>query len=163
MLSPPLTPLAAATLHVCRSPERILVVGCGDGEAVLFLAREFPRARVRGVEASAAMVRKATARVGLDPEGRVAFKLGRATNLPYPDEFFDLVAQLDTRPSTAEIARVLRPDGYLILVRSRRARGPLRDLTGRLGWRLARRGIEPVEAAAAGDGNFFVGRFGKGG
>lgn len=163
MSSPPLTPLAAATLHVYPAPERVLVIDCGDGEAVLFIAREFPTARVRGVDASEAMVRKATARVGLDPEGRVAFKLGRAAALPYPDNFFDLIAQLDARPSTGEIARVLRPGGYLILARSRRAPGPFSDTPRRLGRRLARHGIKQVEAAEAGDGNFFVGRFGDGG
>ncbi len=161
--SPPLTPLAAAALRVGRSPERVLVVDCGDGEAALFLAREFPRARVRGVDASEAMVRKATARVGLDPEGRVAFKVGNAAALPYPDDFFDLIAQLDARPSAGEIARVLRPGGYLILARSGRPRGPLRETPGRLRRQLARHNIEQVEVADAGDGNFFVGRLGGGG
>ncbi len=161
--SPPLTPLAAAALRVNRSPERVLVVGCGDGEAALFLAREFPRARVRGVDTSEALIRKATARVGLDPEGRVAFKAGRAAALPYPDDFFDLVAQLDARPSAVEIARVLRPGGYLILARSSRPRGPFRETAARLRRRLARHGVEQVEAAEAGDGNFFVGRLGDGG
>jgi SAM-dependent methyltransferase len=161
--SPPLTPLAAAALRVDRSPERVLVVGCGDGEAALFLAREFPRARVRGVDASELMVRKAIARVGLDPEGRIAFKVGRAAALPYPNDFFDLIAQLDARPSAGEIARVLRPGGYLIFARSRRPRGPFRETPERLRRRLARHAIELIEAADAGDGNFFVGRLGEGG
>src|SRR5262245_55135777 len=90
--SPPLTPRAAAVLHV-REPERALVVGCGDGEAVLLLAREFPAARVRGVDPSPQLIGAASARVGLDPEGRVAFKVGKRRSLPYPDEHFDLVAE----------------------------------------------------------------------
>ena len=64
---------------------------------------------MRGVDRSEAAVRAATARVGLDPEGRVAFKQGRPRSLPYPDDLFDLVAQVDGRPPVAEIARVLRP------------------------------------------------------
>src|SRR5690348_18492756 len=37
--------LAAAVLRVPRDPERVLEIGCGEGDGVLFLAREFPRAR----------------------------------------------------------------------------------------------------------------------
>lgn len=123
MPDPALTRLAKAVLHV-HAPERVLVVGCGDGEPVLFLAREFPSARVRGVERSADLVRAAGARVGLDPEGRVAFKLAKPRRLPFPDAFFDLVVVFDGRPAAAEIARVLRPDGRLIVSRPP-ARGPI--------------------------------------
>ncbi|HET6997234.1 MAG TPA: class I SAM-dependent methyltransferase [Solirubrobacterales bacterium] len=158
MSTPPLTPLAAAALRVVPAPERVLEIECGDGDGALFLAREFPAARVRGVDRSAERVRAATARVGLDPEGRVAFKVGRPGALPYPDDFFDLVAQVDGRPAAAEIARVLRPGGQLLLVRS----SDPEPTAGLSGWllrrRLRRRGIELLETAAAGDGSFSVAR-----
>ena len=51
-----LAPLAAAVLDVSPSPERVLDVGCGTGEGTLFLAREFPQARVRGVDISEEMI-----------------------------------------------------------------------------------------------------------
>jgi ubiquinone/menaquinone biosynthesis C-methylase UbiE len=138
------------------------VVECGEGDAVLLLAREFPAARVRGVDSSAERVRRASARVGLDPEGRVAFKAGRPRGLPYPDGFFDLVAQVDGRPAPAEIARVLRAGGELILVRTRPARiaADARERLLRRG--LKRHGIAAVEAGEAGNGKFFVGRLGSG-
>jgi ubiquinone/menaquinone biosynthesis C-methylase UbiE len=154
--APPLTPLAAAVLRVKPLPERVLEVECGDGDATLFLAREFPSARVRGVDRSADRIRVATARVGLDPEGRVAFKVGNRRTLPYPDDFFDLVAALDGRPPVAETARVLGPGGHLILARSRGATEGLGS--GLLRWRLRRHGIELGEATVAGDGSFSVGR-----
>jgi ubiquinone/menaquinone biosynthesis C-methylase UbiE len=158
MPSPPLTPLAAAALHVAPAPERILEVECGDGDGALFLAREFPAARVRGVDRSGTRVRAATGRIGLDPEGRIAFKAGRPGALPYPDDFFDLVAQLDGRPAVAELARVLRPGGQLILARSH-GPGAATGFGARLlRWRLAGAGIDVREAAAAGDGSFSVGR-----
>lgn len=141
-----------------RAPERVLAVAADEGEAALFLAREFPAARVRGLDRSRRRSRAAAERVGLDPEGRVAFKVGAPGSLPYPDAFFDLVAVVDGRPDAAEIARVLRPGGYLILARTRARRLPL-GLGSRSPWRrLGRRGVELLESAAAGDGSFSVGR-----
>jgi ubiquinone/menaquinone biosynthesis C-methylase UbiE len=157
MSVPPLTPLAAAVLHVGR-PERILVVECGEGDGALFLAREFPAARVRGVDRSEQAVRRATARTGLDPEGRIAFKTGTPRSLPFPDDHFDLVAFLDARPSPGETVRVLRPDAFLVLAHSNRSRPPSGVADRLLGWRLRRRAIEPLWSDAAGDGSFSVAR-----
>ncbi len=158
MSTPPLTPLAAATLRIAPPPERVLEVECGDGDGALFLAREFPAARVRGVDRAEERVRAATARVGLDPEGRIAFKAGRPRSLPYPDDFFDLVVQAHGRPAAAELTRVLRPGGHLILV-SLDQPGDSEGLGARLlRRRLARRGIELLERDRAGTGSFSVGR-----
>lgn len=154
--SPSLTPLAAAALRV-GSPERILQVQCGAGEGALFLAREFPVARVRGVDADERAIRVASARVGLDPEGRVAFKVGRPRSLPYPDDLFDLVAVLDAPVAVAEVTRVLRPGGHLIVASTDRRRAP-RGPRGRLArWRRNRR-FASVASGEAGDGSFSVGR-----
>jgi len=158
MQSPPLTPLAAAVLHVGPAPERVLEIECGAGDGALFLAREYPAARVRGVDRSEENVRAATARVGLDPEGRVAFKPGAPRSLPYPDDFFDLVVEIDGRPRLGEAARVLRPGGHLILVRSNAGEPPGAFGAWRLRRGLAGAGIELVESADAGDGSFSVGR-----
>ena len=153
--SPPLTPLAAAVLHV-GEPERILEVECGEGEGALFLAREFPSARVRAVDRSERAVRRAAARVGLDPEGRIAFKQGTPKHLPFPDDHFDLVASLDAGPAPREAARVLRAGGFLVLAETRRPGAPT-GLRGRLlNWRLSRLGFEPIWAQPAGDGSFSV-------
>lgn len=112
-----LTRLATAVLDV-PAPERALVFGFGEGEPVLFLAREFPSARVRGADPSAKRVRAASARVGLDPEGRVAFKHAQPGGLPFPDAFFDLVVIFEGRPRPGEIARVMRPGASLIIAPS---------------------------------------------
>jgi ubiquinone/menaquinone biosynthesis C-methylase UbiE len=121
------------------APERALVCGCGDGEPVLFLAREFPSARVRGVDQSSEQVRAASTRVGLDPEGRVAFKRSTRRRLPFPDEFFDLVVVFEGRPAPREIARVMRPDGHLILASS-----PPSGRLGEIRQRLWRRRLPQV-------------------
>ncbi len=160
--TPLLTPLAAAVLHV-GDPERILEVECGEGEGALFLAREFPSARVRGIDADAGAIRRARARVGLDPEGRIAFKHGGPRSLPFPSDHFDLLVALDARPSAGEAARVLRPGGFLALAAGHRP-SPLGGLGGRLyRWRQGRLGFEPIWEEAAGDGSFSVARLRGGG
>jgi SAM-dependent methyltransferase len=158
--APPLTPLAAAVLLV-GEPERILVVQCGEGDGALFLSREFPRAGVRGVDSDEAAIRRASARVGLDPEGRVAFKAGGPRKLPFPEDLFDLVALVDAEPPP-DAARVLRPGGYLIVARTG-GRAP-EGLGARLNaWRLERAGIEPIREEVAGSGSFSVARRRAGG
>lgn len=139
MPTPSLIALAAAVLHVPERPERVLEIGCGHGEAVLFLAREYPSARVRGVDASAEAIREAVSRIGLDPEGRVAFKQGKSRALPFPDGFFDLVSQAGGTLHPGEIARVLRPNGYLVVI------GRWRWLD----WRLGGYRFVPVEGGEA--------------
>ncbi|HSS41897.1 MAG TPA: class I SAM-dependent methyltransferase [Solirubrobacterales bacterium] len=162
MPSPPLTPLAAAVLHV-GGPERILLLECGEGEGALFLAREFPSARVRGIDRSAGAIRRSSSRVGLDPEGRIAFKQGSPGSIPFPDDHFDLLAALDARPAPAEAARVLRPGGFLALAVTR-GEDPLGGFAGAVRRRrLGRRGFEPIWTEAAGEGSFSILRLRGGG
>ena len=153
-----LAPLAAAVLEVSPSPERVLDVGCGTGAGTLFLAREFPQARIRGVDISEEMVDRAVAKVGLDPEGRVAFRVGDAAALPYPDESFDLVAQLNMPPFFDQLSRVLRPGGFVIVAASWGDSTPFYTPEKLLTWKFRQRGVEPVASGNAGAGTFYVGR-----
>jgi ubiquinone/menaquinone biosynthesis C-methylase UbiE len=160
--SPLLTPLAAAVLHV-GDPERILQVECGEGDGVLFLAREFPSARIRGIDGSEEAIHRAGARIGLDPEGRVAFKHGGPRSLPFPAEHFDLLAAVDAGPSSAEAARVLRPGGFLALASKGATAAPPGWRGKLLRRRLARLGFESIWSEAAGEGSFSVLRLRGGG
>jgi ubiquinone/menaquinone biosynthesis C-methylase UbiE len=142
-------------------PERILQIECGDGDGVLFLAREFPSARIRGVDSSAQAVRQAGARIGLDPEGRVAFKQGTPRSLPFPADHFDLLTAVDASPRPSEASRVLRPGGFLVLAATRATSTGRRDRLRRR--RLARHGFESIWTEAAGEGSFSVLRLRGGG
>lgn len=153
-----LAPLAAALLHVRPEPERALDLGTGLGDAALLVAREFPHARVRGVDLSEEMVRRAQARIGLDPEGRVAFRVADASSLPYEDDSFDLVAQLNMPPFFAEIARVLRPGGHAVLAASWGAGTPFYTPEAVLRRGFERRGLEKTADGEAGHGTYFVAR-----
>lgn len=158
-----LAPLAAAVLHVDRAPERVLDVGCGTGAGSLFLTREFPQARVRGVDLSEEMIATAVSKVGLEPEGRIAFKVGDAAALPYLDDSFDLVAQLNMPPFFGELVRVLRPGGTVIVASSWGPRTPFYTRPRVLRWKFLQRGVEQVAYGEAGAGTFYVGRLTGGG
>jgi ubiquinone/menaquinone biosynthesis C-methylase UbiE len=146
-----LTCLAGAVLHVQGVPERVLEIECGGGDGALFLSREYPAGRVRGVDRSRRSVAAAVARIGLDPEGRVAFKTGTPRSLPFPDDHFDLVVQARGRLHPRELVRVLRTGGHLILVGDR---GPLAAA------RLRRRGLTAVICGEAAGEPFYVARLG---
>ena len=150
-----LAPLAAALLHV-PEPERALEIGTGLGDGALLIAREFPTARVRGIDLSEEMIRRATDRVGLDPSGRIAFRVADASSLPYEDDSFDLVAQLNVPPFFAEIARVLRPGGAAVVAASWGAATPFYTPESVLRRGFGRHGLTAGESDAAGRGTYFV-------
>ena len=153
-----LAPLAAGLLHVHPEPERALDIGTGLGDGALLVAREFPHARVRGVDFSEEMIRRAQARIGLDPEGRVAFKVADAANLPYDEDSFDLVTQLNVPPFFAEIGRVLRPGGFALIAASWGPQTPFYTPDPVLRRGLRRAGLEPLESGEAGKGTYFLAR-----
>jgi SAM-dependent methyltransferase len=96
---------------------RILDAGCGAGP--LFAALRERGAVVTGVDASAGMLELARRRLGTDADLRVVDLAGP---LPFPDDTFDdVIASLvlhyleDWGPTLAEIRRVLKPGGRLLV------------------------------------------------
>jgi ubiquinone/menaquinone biosynthesis C-methylase UbiE len=95
--------------------EAFLDAGCGDGRYLAALAAELP-ARRAGVDISERIVETARRRVDAD------FRQGNLEALPFADGEFDLVLcsqaiehVLDADAAVAELARVLRPNGTLII------------------------------------------------
>ncbi|MDP9187933.1 MAG: class I SAM-dependent methyltransferase [Actinomycetota bacterium] len=153
-----LAALAAALLHVAPEPERALDIGTGTGAGALLVAREFPRARVRGVDLSEEMIRRAQGRIGLDPEGRVAFRVADAASLPYEDESFDLLTLVNVPPFFAEMARVLRPEGHAVVVATLGAATPFYTPESVLRRGFERKGLVHVHSGAVHEGTYFVAR-----
>jgi ubiquinone/menaquinone biosynthesis C-methylase UbiE len=100
----------------------VLDVGCGTGDDARALsARVGPSGRVVGIDNSAEMVREAKARSeGTDLP--VEFHRMAVTELDFPDESFDsihtervLVHVHDGASAVAEMARLLRPGGRLVM------------------------------------------------
>lgn len=151
-----LAALAAAVPGLATQPERVLDLGCGTGAGTLFLAREFPHASIRGLDLSPNMVRKARDRIGLDPEGRVAFRQGDASRLPYGDGSFDLVTQVNMPVFFREISRVLRPGGTAIVVHSLGRNTPFSTPDRTLASKFRRVGLEPSGSGGAGAGTWYA-------
>ncbi len=106
-------------------------VGTGPGHLLLALARQRPDARLTGMDVAPEMVRLADVRVqdaGLS--GRVEVVVADVAALPLPDRCADVVTATmtahhwpDLTAGVAEIARVLRPAGLLVVI-DRRGTGP---------------------------------------
>jgi demethylmenaquinone methyltransferase/2-methoxy-6-polyprenyl-1,4-benzoquinol methylase len=102
--------------------ERILDFGCGTGDLSRLAARQFPRARVLGLDFTSAMVAAARRRTLADRGGgRVDYARGTARRLPVPDAAVDVVMSafvvrnlVDLPGVLREAHRVLRPRGALL-------------------------------------------------
>ncbi len=118
-----LLPLLRAAVAGTPGP-RVLDVATGTARVPLLLAAQpwFDGA-IDGLDLTPAMLARARAKIGAAGlEARVALRQGDASNLPWPDETFDLVISLEAleffprpRRALAEIARVLRPGGVLVV------------------------------------------------
>jgi ubiquinone/menaquinone biosynthesis C-methylase UbiE len=153
-----LAALAAAVAHLESPPASALDLGTGTGAGALWLAREFPDARVTGLDISEAMIERAKAKVPDELSDRVDFLVGDAERLPFTDGSLDLVAQISVPVFFDEVARVLAPRGYVVVVSSLGLKTPFHtpERTLREGFR--RRRIQTVATGAEGPGTFFLGR-----
>jgi SAM-dependent methyltransferase len=100
--------------------QRVLDVGCGGGQEMIPFCR-------LGAACIGIDILPASASFGRDmfrtyhPGGRVLFATAMAEQLPFADDTFDLVLcrvaipYTDNRRAMAEIGRVLRPGGVLLL------------------------------------------------
>jgi SAM-dependent methyltransferase len=115
------------------SGEQVLDIGCGTGTLAVAAARAAPGVRVTGLDADASILaraRKRAAGAGVE----IGFDEGRSTALPYADASFDLVLSTlffhhlpddAKRESAAELSRVLRPEGRLVVGDLGRPQDPL--------------------------------------
>ena len=105
------------------SGQDVLDVGCGTGTLAVAAARAAPDLRVTGLDADASILARARGRAasaGLE----IGFDEGMSTELPYANASFDLVLSTlffhhlgdgAKRRTAAELVRVLRPGGRLVV------------------------------------------------
>ena len=109
--------LDAAHPRGSRAPH-VLDIGCGNGALLAALGSRI--ASGVGVDASAAMIAQANGRAGLHPA--LSFLTLDGPRLPFADASFDVVTSflsfryLDWDPMLAEMRRVLRPGGRILVV-----------------------------------------------
>jgi ubiquinone/menaquinone biosynthesis C-methylase UbiE len=108
---------ATASRIAVAADARLLDVGCGTGALLRRLCARQPKLRCSGLDPSTAMLDRARREL---PDADL--KQGFAESLPWPDGTFDLVASCnafhffsDPAQALREMARVLRPDGSLII------------------------------------------------
>ena len=102
----------------------ILDVGCGGGRTIEKLAAMSADAVVHGVDYAAGSVAASCARnAELIKKGRVEIHRASVSQLPFPDNRFDLVTAVETQyywpdlpNDMREILRVLKPGGSLIVI-----------------------------------------------
>ncbi|MDQ5808622.1 MAG: methyltransferase domain-containing protein [Actinomycetota bacterium] len=113
--------------------EEVLDVGCGTGTLAVAAARSAPGVRITGLDADGSILAKARRRAA-DADADIRFDEAMADALPYRDASFDVI--LSTlffhhlpdgvkRDTTAELVRVLRPGGRLVVADVGRPQDPL--------------------------------------
>ena len=113
-----------ADLARLQPGDAVLDVGCGTGTLAMEVARRLGRAgRVAGIDPGTEQIARARAKAARR-NAPIEFQIGVIEQLPFPDQTFDVVfstlmmhhlpAPLK-RQGLAEIARVLKPGGRLVI------------------------------------------------
>jgi ubiquinone/menaquinone biosynthesis C-methylase UbiE len=113
-----------ATLARIQPGEQVLDVGCGTGTLAMEVARRVGRAgRVAGIDPGTEQIARARRSAARRPVP-IEFQIGVIEQLAFPDQTFDVVLSTlmmhhlpDSlkRQGLAEIARVLKPGGRLVI------------------------------------------------
>ena len=143
-------PSASGRLHV-------LDLGTGTGQAAFLLRERLPLAEIDAVDASPAMIEQARRKLR---DERIRFAVADGADLPFADASFDLVVCLCVQPFYGELARVVRPGGWVVFAYALGPETPIYFRPAELERGLRRVGFAEVRTGAAGRGEWTAARRG---
>lgn len=133
-------------------PEAVLDLGCGTGQLTQRLGEQFPEAAVVGADLSDGMLERAAERADADETGADlgGFVRADAQRLPLATGSFDVITCTesfhwydDQQAAVAELSRILRPGGRLVIASIATVTGFADDAIQRA-TELAGRPIRPI-------------------
>jgi ubiquinone/menaquinone biosynthesis C-methylase UbiE len=147
----------AVSLLKVQEADRVLEIGFGPGWTIEQVAALTTAGLVAGVDHSQTMVQLATERnAAAVREERVALQHGSALALPYEAESFTKVLAINSLhhwphplAGLREARRVLKPDGFVLIVeqpRSATSEDGLRELTQNLAEQVANAGFRHIRS-----------------
>jgi trans-aconitate 2-methyltransferase len=104
-----------------KGNERVLDIGCGDGEITAAIAQRVPRGFAVGIDSSKEMIDLASRRFPSEHYPNIAFLLKDAKALDFPEEFDAVFSNaclhwvIDHQPVLAGIRSCLKPSGRVLL------------------------------------------------
>jgi ubiquinone/menaquinone biosynthesis C-methylase UbiE len=126
-----------ADLVQSGAPERVLDLGCGPGVSTFALRARMPAAHLVGLDVAPRMLREARRRDESCGASHITWLLADAAHLPFASQSVDactghsfLYLVANRTAVLAEIRRVLRPGGRLILMEPNTRRATLHQIVG---------------------------------
>lgn len=131
-------------------PRLIVDVGTGAGASAGMLARQWPQARVEGIDTSRRMLRHARS---LNRESNLVFRRASAVAMPYAAGSVDLVGCLNAIVVPSEMRRVCAPGGHVLMAATWVA---MRDDNSDWVRRFANAGFRRIAADNHGNGSWEI-------
>ena len=113
-------------IHKLNPSGRLIDAGCGSGNLIVQLAKEFPTLELIGVDISTEILERAKIRA-THHERNIEFKEGSVENLPFPNQYADFIIStlslhhwINPDRAFQEIYRVLKKEGIALIFDFRR-------------------------------------------